>query len=114
MQNIGNVSETPVQPSPIYVTMKNVSATLLKHFLMCGLCTPAEFPYQSFFKQGINRQLILLSLTSTRNALNGLVSVWLRDQLIDGGSIEQLRFSHLLFLFTAFAFHRGSGPLGKW
>lgn len=25
-----------------------------------------------------------------RNALNGLVSVWLREQLIDGGSIEQL------------------------
>lgn len=58
----------------------------------------------------------LLSPASLRNALNGLVPVWLREQLIDGGSIEQLtpEFSHLLSLFTAFAFHRGSGPLGKW
>lgn len=67
---------------------------------------PTKFREQNILSRRnsrVNRRLSrkkkiasLLSPASLRNALTGLVSVWFKEQLIDGGIIGQLKSSHLL------------------
>lgn len=68
---------------------------------------------QAFQNPGTNNSFCYLPHQYLRNALNGLVPVWLREQLIDGGSIEQLtpsNISHLLSIVVySFRF-----PSRKW